>query len=929
MADSTNRQQAIEAAKERARQRIQNARQDEESSRVSDVLATEGTATPIELTANEQMAADQRLTESGRLPAAGSELQQPDLGQGSGTPNDTGGPSPARALAEGNDLLSGRFQQPSGYSPETQAALDVFEQVVTGNAGSPATPVSQSDDSWRPGMSGGRQGIQSGQPGGGFAQETGGREGAGYGMNEVFTEQAMRAAANGDEAALDRLAKQVREHYGLPEPGASGATESDKGAANADGAGVGYSGAAGFDEGEGVRSNVGDDWAKEYPTLAKIASIFTGETSVSGATTKGWALQQAVDEIDANAQGSTEQPVDSEELTAKQRAELAEWFEQSTGIDPATGGRAGANSGDGRTDPADYATPETGAAPVNARDRLRGGDDPLAPGTTNGEVSADDFDVVHSQDDVINYGDQGGGANTGGTPYTDMPDTNREDGPISVNVPGAGGTSTSDDPFTPYSAARSRISESSLQAAETRFATAGDTATQEQKAETGSYTTQRVGDDSDAETRKVDLGESSLESRGSSSDSESRQLSEGQQEFATEFTTETEGRSAVERPDQDAGAPEIRGATTPSAVPGTDGTELIHERPSSFAPTEDALTRDSSQASATLDVFNTFRDGARPTLEGRTGDIARPGMTGTETPSGDSSANIMDGAGRTPGMNTFFTEKAMEYAAQGDDEALDRLTRQVHEYYGGEQPPSTIVVTGDQIPDSHANAPQYDLVSGNPALGNAVYTDASGELFASVPAGSVVRATTLAEGETRAAAQFFTGAAGEEVKTGVAPKEPGPDGEGGNVEQEIVFTEYLRGATRYDGGYRGGGGVDPGRHDSGEGDADVVDTSNPLKADTAGAAEESAVGDVSRGDLDFTEQQDDVIYAESTPAVGPTLDVPVDVGPEPHLALDPFADSDAAGERADRESASSLSRLAESENEPVGRDYADDDDLFD
>lgn len=632
MADSTNRQQAIEAAKERARQRIQEARQEQEGTRVTDALAAEATATQVELTANEQMAADQRLTESGRVPAVGGELEQPDLGIGPGTANEAGGRNPAEAPAEGNDFSS-RFQQSTNYSPETQAALDVFNQMTGGNA--PTT-------SRTPGI----PDTDAGSWGNGSSTNQNDYNGAGVTPTRDDISTVFGVDLDGDWSTVVPNSRQLHHRAWLQgrevdvQPDGTMTWINDDGSMST------------LDPGSGTVTTVRETETSTTTTEETASGEAPSAPEETVEIEDDPSFRERVIRVRNAVDGTSEESVfdalfgqgedpTGENMSAGEQMRILERFEREFGVDPATGGRAGANPGDGRTDPADYTTPETGAAPANARDRLRGGDDPLAPGA-NGEVSGGDFDVVHSQDDVINYGEQGGGANPSSTPYEDVPDTDRPAGPISADVPGSDGNDASSELLRRYSSAPSRMSESSLEAAEIRFATTGDSALQEQKVETESYTTRRIGEDWDDDGRKVALGDRTLREGDSSSGPERQQSFEGQRDLAAGFKTETESRFSVVIPDQEADAPVIRGAATPSTAPIPARTELNDERPSSLAPTEDALPRDSSQVSATLDVFNTFRDGGRPTLEGRTGDIARPGMAGPETRGGHPSASIVE-----------------------------------------------------------------------------------------------------------------------------------------------------------------------------------------------------------------------------------------------------------------------------------------------
>lgn len=131
MADrKTAREQAIEAAKQRARQKILEQQSSTEVSTTPDA-AQEAVSDGSELTANEQMMADQQMADSGRITNLREAMSGPGLTQQDGSDQGAGDASSAEPSAGGFEQRI--VSMGEGTSPETKAALDMFNRITSGD----------------------------------------------------------------------------------------------------------------------------------------------------------------------------------------------------------------------------------------------------------------------------------------------------------------------------------------------------------------------------------------------------------------------------------------------------------------------------------------------------------------------------------------------------------------------------------------------------------------------------------------------------------------------------------------------------------------------------------------------------------------------------------------------------------------------------
>lgn len=396
MATKDSLARAKQLAKERIRTRLLEKQAQNEAAQPDSAPLSERDATQQELATYEAAIAASRLADSGRVEAVASQAAQPD--PLSSEPDDTN--TDEAALRDGAELRA----TSSDNSPEANAALDAFFSVTDGTAESMADARQRMADTIAGPSGTGQDGLRADYDGTGRSAPSQDDIGTVFRVN---LDMDRAVIVTSDQQSLGRGEVVVT-------PEGNMAWKNDDGSLSI------------LDVDEG-----------------KVATVANADGSPLDIAEFLGAEDDDPDEIIIIDDDEAEQSDPTGDNTSiEERMAWAERFEREFGIDPNTGGAVGADTGgDGRTDPVDSDTPaDTGGEAVDKDERLRGGDDTLAPGGKYGEVDTDSLDVVTSQGDLIDYGDEV----LASTPR-EMPDLLNEDitavhtgsGPVvEVDIPG-------------------------------------------------------------------------------------------------------------------------------------------------------------------------------------------------------------------------------------------------------------------------------------------------------------------------------------------------------------------------------------------------------------------------------------------------------------------------------------------------------------
>ena len=378
------------------------------------------------------------------------------------------------------------------------------------------------------------------------------------------------------------------------------------------------------------------------------------------------------------------------------------------------------------------------------------------------------------------------------------------------------------------------------------------------------------------------------------------------------------GRDGVESPTIGTATPGSAGpASSEPPDPHTTGRDVFERMQT------DADAGSNSEADEAVSTLEQMEAGERPSVggfENRLSDLIRPGQSGDNPrETGFASPSVADGwEGGKATMNEYFTDKAMDLAAEGDSDGLDKLGSRMREHYGKPDP-----APPEDEDDGTVAGAAYD------AAKNSDTAKAAGKLFTG-PGKAMdevlaeqdkldkkkqeeakkkeeeEEAKKKADAEAKAKAEEEARKKKEEEAAAADPKtdggDPGPFGDDMTPEERMKLAEYLRAQTGYQGGYRGGGEVDPNEHDDGRGsgDGNYVSPRDRLTGDGEEFTGGAAGGDTGESALDAIpgSQDDAVNYGPDgggNQQSGRLQEVPTNVGPEKNLAhLNPLGGSDSS-----------------------------------